>query len=642
MAFSVDKIRYAKGVAIAVGVGHEFGYVRPSIKYIALEASGWKNWLMTLFPFWFAEEFSQEHEQYWELHWTALQRIKLGEDVPNRDLVKLLLLGRGLGKSSLIEAARIMRGTILNKGYSLIISETDDQAQEHLGNCRILIEHPDSKLLEYYPQMAITDNADTLKGMPTADRKEMFICKNGYIVRGKGLSAKMRGLRVGIHRPDDIALDDIDDVNDSLAVSANKLRLITASILPVQARENVTVDVGQNLISEHSVVNQIFKGKTDALADRTVIGVANAFTTLDIDSGIDETGKMRHVIRDTSIPSWKGFNVVRAQKFLDNSGLSTFLAEYQNQFEQFRSGNVISNYHPASQVITWSEFEAVIGQRRIPAHWRSLAGLDVGYSDGQHPHYSAWDFIATGAMNSPVSGSLFLYRSRSFVGTSIDDQAMAIKADLYPEEMSMIQSWQMSHERTGEMLTLKQKYQLPFGKFQYYKAEDGVAQWKHMSMRDRSKKNPFKADPLVNGLYELGRPTLYYIVDDDQSAFAKDDLGCKLLLDQVSSWEYVPVKLTEQGLTVQKPSKVNDDHPDVVKSLVAYFGAVAAGLTDAEKRERTIPPNLRFDAIEARMDSQPLEQTEREIKSHDAWAGLAELVKKKAEENEDSEGYFSL
>lgn len=559
-----------------------------------LEAQGWKIWLMSLFPFWFSEEFSEEHEAYWELRWSVLQRIKKGESIPNKELVAMLILGRGLGKSSVIEAGRIMRGAILGTGYSLIVSETDDQAQEHLGNCRILIEHPDSSLTLYYPEMAITDNADALKGMATADRKEMFICKNGYICRAKGLSAKMRGLRVGIQRPDDIALDDVDDVNDSLMVSQNKLRLITASILPVQARENVTIDVGQNLISEHSVVNQILQGKSDALADRTVIGVADAFKTLEIESKFDETGKMRHVIKDTSVPSWKGLNVDRAQKFLDNSGLQTFMAEYQNKFDQYRSGRVIPNYNEEAQVITWSQFEAVFGQRRIPAHWQAMAGLDVGYSEGQYPHYSFWGFIATAAMNSGMPGSLFLYRGRSFMGTSIDDQAKAIKSEMYPDER--IVSWQMSHERTGEMLTLQQKYHLPFYKFRHYKAEDGVAQWKHMSIRDRNQPNPFKDDQQVEEegkmLWRIGRPSLYYIVDDDQLRMPVDDAGLRLMREQVSTWEYVPVKLTESGQTIQKPSKVNDDSCDVIKSLIAYFGAGSTDFTREEKVLAKLPEPL--------------------------------------------------
>jgi hypothetical protein len=618
----MDRLQYAQGVAAVIEVEHDFGYTPPPIhKAKHLESQGWKQWLLTLFPFWFSEEFSEEHVTYWELHWSVLQRIKAGEIVPNKQLVKCLLLGRGLGKSSVIEAARIMRGAILGRGYSLIVSETDDQAQEHLGNCRILIEHPDSRLLEFYPTMAVTENADALKGMPTADRKEMFICKNGYILRAKGLSAKMRGLRVGIHRPDDIALDDIDDVNDSLAVSASKLRLITASILPVQARENVTIDVGQNLISEHSVVNQIYTGKTDALADRTIIGVANAFTELEIESKIDDTGKMRHVIQEGSKPSWSGFNVLRAQKFLDNSGLATFYAEYQNRFDQFKSGRVISNYNEEAQLITWSQFAAVFGTRRIPAHWKALCGLDVGYSDGQYPHYSAWSFIATAAQNSPLPNSLFLYRGRSFVGVSIDDQANIIKSELYPEERQMVQNWLMSHEKSGEMLTLTQKHKLPFGKFPYFGVEDGVAQWKHLSMRDQSKPNPFKDDKSIDGKYRIGRSQLYYIVDDNQERLALDDGGLRLLREQVSTWEYVPVKLTEQGQTVQKPSKVNDDFCDSIKGILAYFGARATRLTAQEQIERQLEqaiPEARIqeqqDPMSAAMEMTRKMHLERELR----------------------------
>lgn len=563
----------------------------------SLEAQGWKMWLLTLFPFWFEEDFSEDHIQYWELRWSVLQRIKQGTVVPNKELVALLILGRGLGKSSVLECARVMRGAILNKGYSLIISETDDQAQEHLGNVRILIEHPDSHLLEYYPQMAIADNADALKGMPTADRKEMFICKNGWICRSKGLNAKMRGLRVGIHRPDDLCFDDIDDVNDSLALSLSKERQITASILPVQARADVTIDTGQNLISEHSFVNRVFTGKTDALAERTLIGVSNAFTHLKIDSKIDNKGRMRHRIAEESMPSWAGLNVLRAQKFLDDSGLQTFLAEYQNEFGQFKAGKVISNYNETAQIITWSMFAKLFGQRRIPRHWKSKAGLDVGYSEGLYPHYSAWIFVATAAMNSPLPNAKFLYRGRSFKGTSIDDQAAIIKSEMYPDECEMIDTWQMSHERTGEMLTLRQKYDLPFSKFQFYKAEDGVAQWKHLSMCDYSQPNPFKPDEKMGEAYKIGRPQLFYIVDDDQYVFAHNDRGLSLFRDQVSTWEYVPVKITEQGQTIQKPSKMNDDFMDAFKSTIAMFGAEALPLTDKELIEDAMPAPYKMENL---------------------------------------------
>lgn len=571
-----------------------------------LEKAGWHEWLLTLFPFWFSENFSKEHIRYWELHWNCLQTIKQGKEPDTKDATKMLLLGRGLGKSAVIECARVMRAAILGKGYSLIVSETDDQAQEHLGNCRVLIEHPESRLIEHYPNMAIGDGGEIMKGMPTADRKEMFITKSGYIFRSKGLSAKMRGLRVGIHRPDDIAFDDVDDVNDSLAVSESKLRLITASILPVQARKFVTIDFGQNLISEHSVINKIYAGKTDALANRTIIGVANAFERLDYDSSLDELGKIRHTILETSVPSWDGLDIDRAQKFLDNSGLQTFLAEYQNQFDQFKSGKVIPEYNEQTQIITWGEFEKVFGQRRIPRHWKASVGLDVGYSEGLYPHYSAWSFIATAAMNSGMGGTLFVYRSRTFKGTSIDDQAEAVKQDLYVdnngveyEKDEMLVSWQMSHERTGEMMTLWEKYNLPFGKFRYYKAEDGVAQWRHLSRADKRKKHPFKEDTQNDdGTWKLGCPSMFYIVDDEQIVFAKDDYGMKLLRDQVPAWEYVPVKLTESGQTVQKPSKVGDDVCDSVKSIICWFGNEPAALTKAEQMIVDMPEQYKAENLD--------------------------------------------
>ena len=567
-----------------------------------LEREGWEVWLQTIWPFWFSEEFSDEHRDFWQWWWSVLQRIKRKEPLELWEFVCLLILGRGLGKSASTEAARVMRGAILNGGYSLIISETDDQATEHLGNARLLIEHPDSRLLEFYPDMAIADNADALKGMPTADRKEMFICRNGYILRAKGLSAKMRGLRVGVLRPDDINLDDIDDVNDSLAVSTNKLRLITSSILPVQARENVTVTFSQNLIGEHSVLNQILTGRSDALAERKVIGPTPAFHDLKIDSAIDDTGKMRHVIQPSSIPSWSGLDIKRAQKFLNDSGLQTFEAEYQNKFDMFRSGRVIPEFNEQVQIITWSQFENVFGERRIPAHWKCKVGLDVGYSEGQYPHYSAWTFFATSAMNSAAPGLVFLYRGVSFKGTSIDDQATSIQSEMWDDER--IETWQMSHEKSGEMMTLRQKYNLPFNKFQYYKAEDGVAQWRHLSKPDKTKPHPFKPDEKTEE-YKLGRPTLYYIVDDDQERIAKNDRGLRLFRDQVSTWEYVPVKITDAGQTVQKPSKVNDDFCDSAKGILATFGPRSTTLTAVEKFEKDLEQKgLTSEAIDLVEDEQ--------------------------------------
>ena len=544
-----------------------------------LERAGWQTWLQTLFPFVFGADFSEDHSKYWAHKWHVLQKLKNGEEVGPDELVTLIILGRGMGKSTMAEVAGLMRAAIVGESYLLYVCSTDDQAREHIANIKYLIEHPDSKLAEYYP--ALSEPREQRKGGADTWNKDTFITKSGAIFRAKGLNSSMRGLRVGTLRPNQIILDDIDDIKDSVAVAQNKLAVIKASILPV-VTDNATIDFPQNLISEHSVMNQIYTGISDALAERTVVGVTKAFLQLDVQSDFDETGRVKHTIAQTSIPSWQGFDIKKAQKFLNASGLDTFLAEYQNELSRQKAGKVIPEYNEELQVITWTEFEKVYGSRVIPPHWKAKAGLDIGYSDGQYPHWSAWVFVATSAENSALPRKVFVYRTCSFKATSIDDQALAVK----PQVMEKVETWQMSHERTGEMMTMKQKYGLPFTKFQHYRVEDGVPQWRHLSRPDRTKPNPFKEDEKnEDGLYRLGDCTLYYIVDDDQRYAPKDDKGHRLLREQVKAWDYVPVRLTATGMTAQKPSKVNDDMCDALKGVLALFGPRVAPRTEKEKFE---------------------------------------------------------
>lgn len=563
-------------------LGNDFWHMAEESNADALEAAGWKTWLQTLFPFVFGADFSADHAQYWTHKWQVLQKLKNNEEVAPEELVTLIILGRGMGKSTMAEVAALMRAAIVGECYLLYVCSTDDQAREHIANIKYLIEHPDSKLAEYYP--SLSEPKEQRKGGTDTWNKDTFITKSGAIFRAKGLNSSMRGLRVGTLRPNQIILDDIDDIKDSVAVAQNKLNVIKASILPV-VTDNATIDFPQNLISEHSVMNQIYTGISDALAERTVVGVTKAFLQLDVSSDFDETGRVKHTIESTSTPSWKGFDIKRAQKFLNASGLDTFLAEYQNELSRQKAGKVIPEYNEDLQVITWTEFEKVYGSRVIPPHWKAKVGLDIGYSDGQYPHWSAWVFVATSAENSNLPRKVFVYRTCSFKATSIDDQALAVK----PQVLEKVESWQMSHERTGEMMTLKQKYAIPFTKFQYYRVEDGVPQWRHLSRPDRTKPNPFKEDEKdESGLYRLGDCTLYYIVDDDQRHAPKDDKGHRLLREQVKAWDYVPVRLTATGMTAQKPSKVNDDMCDALKGVLALFGPRVAPRSDKEKFEMVL------------------------------------------------------
>lgn len=554
-------------------------------KAAQLEAEGWRVWLHTIFPFAFSADFASFHCEFWDKWWEVCQLIKAGKPVPAHLQSFLLLWGRALAKSSSGTPSSLMKAAFAGRIYSIYLSETIDQAVSHLANVRFLITHPESRLAEYYPHLALEPKVPTSLGLKGKDADTVFITKGGSIFRALGIDSAARGLIIGGKRPDDYNIDDIDDITHGVMVANKHLSKLTRSILltrDISSDLVVTTKILQNIVIEHGVVNQIHTGKSDAFAERTTIGVINTFKKLNVTSYFNDDGVPRHRIEPDSEPSWDAVSIPKAQAILDLIGLDAFLAECQNEFDRFKAGKVIPEYNEAAQIITWSQFEAMYGARHIPAHWKSFVGLDVGYSEGQYPHYSAWVFIATAAMNTPLPGKSFVYRGRSFTGDSIDDQAEAIKRDMWPHEKPT--QWQMSHEKTGEMMTLNQKHGIPFRKFQFYKAEDGVAQWRHVSKCDRTKPNPFNEDELLeDGTYRVGCPQLYYIVDDDQKAAPRDDKGLKLMREQIQAWEYVPVKLTDAGMTQQKPSKVFDDYCDSLKCSLAYFLPLATPKTAQEK-----------------------------------------------------------
>jgi hypothetical protein len=590
-----------------------------------LEKRGWHVWLKTLFPFAFDEEFSDDHRKFWDLYFSVLLRIReqrkliqVGLPVPehlviaDKEYVTLLILGRGLAKSSTIEASSVMRGAILNSGYCLFVCEAQDQADEHIGNCKGLIEHSDSKLKDYYPSMAVVEGA-TVEGIKTKDRNDLFITQNGWICRAKGLNSKLRGLRIGNRRPDDIDIDDIDGVNDSLAVSLRKLKQLTSSVIPTQARRHTTIKFGQNLIAENSVMNQIRLGKADALAERTTIGVTNTFSYFNYESYTDTDGRLKHRILGDSIPTWAGVDTSQAQKFLNDVGLETFLAEYQNEFEHLRNGRVIPEYEDTpghrTHVITWSQFYEKFGQYRIPSHWQCESGLDIGYTP---EHLTAWSWVATSAANSPLPNKKFRYRGLTYEAPLLDDMAIDVKSKLWSGERIVRQ--RMSHEKKGERLTLNQKHGFHFQSCKSQKTS-GIPQWRHYLNSDHTRPHPFHEDTLLeDGTYLMGEPGWFDIVDDDQFDVPRDDRGLKTHREQVVSWLYAPTPLKDTGMREALPVKAFEDTNDSTRMITAEWGPGVTALTVDEKREAKVNPQINLAAI-AKEPNPELQQAK--LQSHD-------------------------
>lgn len=630
--------REDKLTAIGARWGSGFRNAQP-FSAPALEAKGWEVWLRTLFPFAFTESFSDDHRLYWDLRWSVFMRIRdiqngIPQHIASEELTILYILGRALGKSASIEPSAIMRGALLNGGYSLFVSETDDQAQEHLGNTRILIEHPDSKLLNYYPMMSIA--ADKSKGLPDIDRRELFIAKNGWIARAKGLKSKMRGLRVGTQRPNQILCDDIDDVNDSAALSEAKLRILTSSILPVQDKFYSTIDFTQNLISENSVINQIYTGRSDAMAERTVIGPTKTFSKFEYDTVTSEDGRLRHVIRENCETSWSGVNVTQAQKFLSDSGLATFMAEYQNDFSQQRAGRVLPNWDDDVHTITWSQFNAFYRTDGIPDRWYKYAFNDWARTKSAY-HANVAGFVAVAGQYGPLPGAVFMFNPLSFPEkTEADDVAVRIIKTVAPEvewdemlasslnragleryttNLSQLMEqrrqviskvipptiapilrtlnyvkWKGSHEQAqGALRVYQEVYGLPFEPVNPGK-DGGLEYINHLMQVDYDQDHPFHEG-------KPGFTRFFLIVPDHKSgyptALQPDSLHDEdLARYQFAHWRNVPLKMTELGIVEHGPEKMNDDFGNGLQFLFCDSGVVAAPLDKGEKIEAAMPEEL--------------------------------------------------
>src|SRR6185369_13227792 len=144
------------------------------------------------------------------------------------------------------------------------------------------------------------------------------------------------------------------------------------------------------------------------------------------------------------------------QATLQRVGPESFLSEYQHDMSVAQEERVLPEYDDRTlrlHVITWSQFEAKFGMRRIPSDWGCDVGLDIGYTTG---HKSAWSFTAKVPQRSELAGSIFRYRGRTFTGIGIDEQSAIIRSELWPNEV--LQRQFMSHEKLGERLVLAQKH----------------------------------------------------------------------------------------------------------------------------------------------------------------------------------------
>jgi hypothetical protein len=562
-------------------------------KGIAFEAQGYEYWLRHFGPHSFTGSFAPFHHSFWQWHWPIAQRLRAGQPLDPNDLVALMPWARDTGKSTVSEWAAIVEGALVRRGYVLWVSGKQEQAEEHVISIRDRIES--EKLGAVYPwlgkpKMGVHNNKFGWgrEFLMTGDTRSGV----GWAVRPAGLNVALRGGKVLDMRPTLIVLSDVDEIGDSIAVVEGKEQMIARSILPMgDASTRIIFD--QNPIHQNSVMNRILTRTSSVLAVRRIIGggVVPAFKDdLVIEFEQTEHGP-RHIIK-AGTPTWADMNITKCQVFLDRSGIDAFKAEYMHDLTANDEERVLPEYDDRvtrAHVITWSQFETFYGQRRVPSDWICEAGLDIGYSTG---HRSGWTFLTTAPAWVKLAGSRFRYRGRSFQAIGIDEQSMAVKAGLWEGEQ--LHREMMSHEKLGERMVLNSKHGWHFQPCDSAKTA-GLAQWRHFLTCDHHKPHPFHRDEKgMDGLWKIGCPSWFDIVADDQFYSPTDDYGLKRHRDGAYNWKRRKVKVTESGLTVDEPMKMDDDENDSTRSLLAGqpFGQIQS-MSESQKIQALIPEQYR-------------------------------------------------
>lgn len=573
-------------------------------KGVMLERQGWEKWLKTLGPNTFTGDFAPFHRDLWEWYWPATIKQKSGDRINLEDITYFAIWGRGLGKSSSAEWLAIAEGCLIQKGFVLYVCGTAEQAEAHVEAIRDRLEtEPDLK--NAYPGMKKPEGKGGFMGehRQYGWRQDYLMTANGWAIRPVGLDKAIRGWKRGDTRVSLIIFDDIDDDDDSPEVILKKERRISKKILPMGTARTKVV-FAQNLIHSNSVLNRMHTRQNNMLAVRRGDVAIQSFAELETELRQTPTGPRNVITR--AVPNWQHMDLAEAQSFLDRSDLLPFLAEYQHSFEGEQLDRVLPEYDDRmlrTNLITWSQFEALYKQRRIPSEWACDVGLDVGFTTG---HLSAWTFCSKAPEGAPLTGSIFRYRGRTFVGTEVGDQSVKVKDALWPNEK--LQREHSSHEGESERLTLNLKHGWHFQTCKFGKSS-GLSQWRHFLKADKSQPHPFHRDEKQpDGLWKIGRPAWYDVVDDDQFMAPRDDRGLKIHRDQSYHWKMRKIEETKSGMTVEQPIKANEDTCDSTRMITSNFGPAVSVMSTAQKIQAAIPAGYHAAELAQRTDLSPNEQ----------------------------------
>ena len=252
--------------------------------------------------------FALRHLDFWR--WVFALR-------PGRAAVPFVSIWpRGGGKSTSVELAVAHVARRLTRRYGLYVSETQLQADTHVGNTGRMLEEVG------------VERSVTKYGHARSWRRNRLIA-DGFALDAYGLDAAARGAKIDEMRPDIIILDDVDGAHDSPHVIAKKIHTITHSLLPAGSTSLAVLAV-QNLPNRNGVFAQLADGRAEWLVNRVVSGPYAAVNELQVERAAQDDGPTLWRISGGT-PTWEGQNLEDCERQINTFGLAAFKAESQHE-----------------------------------------------------------------------------------------------------------------------------------------------------------------------------------------------------------------------------------------------------------------------------------------------------------------------
>lgn len=208
------------------------------------------EWCQAYLPHHFVEDFAPFHAEFAQLDEHAYAAVAAPRDH---------------AKSTFITLARILyRMAEHREPYILVVSDTAQQAKNHLGNIfEELLEN--DALVTDYPHLALPQ-AGNYRRKRVKRTQSDFITMGGIRVTAVGALSRLRGLRKRAQRPSYIVVDDVenDEAVENPQQRAKLWNWFTKTLLNLQSAGQEHVFVIGTILHKQSLLNRLVAGDEGA------------------------------------------------------------------------------------------------------------------------------------------------------------------------------------------------------------------------------------------------------------------------------------------------------------------------------------------------------------------------------------------